>query len=134
MLHTAFSGAPKKRDYISWFVIMTASILEWADGLWARRFPSRVEEAAGRATALCSTVMLVASLALFSCVHTLHGEKWRRRFGLDASLARRAVLGCVVWLYCIARALTLVLCITTLRDLPPTALQTVEWVTLVPHI
>ena len=37
-------------------------------------------------------------------------------------------------LYIIARAVTLVLAFTSLRDLPPGAYQTVPWTTIIPHV
>ena len=37
-------------------------------------------------------------------------------------------------LYIIARAVTLVLAFTSLRDLPPGAYQTVHWITFIPHV
>ena len=37
-------------------------------------------------------------------------------------------------LYIIARAVTLVLALTSLRDLPPGALDTVHWTTFIPHV
>ena len=37
-------------------------------------------------------------------------------------------------LYILARAVTLVLAFTSLRDLPPGAYETVYWTTFIPHI
>ena len=37
-------------------------------------------------------------------------------------------------LYVIARAVTLVLAFTSLRDLPPGAYETVHWTTFIPHV
>ena len=37
-------------------------------------------------------------------------------------------------LYIIARAVTLVLAFTSLRDLPPGAYQTIHWTTFIPHV
>ena len=37
-------------------------------------------------------------------------------------------------IYIIARAVTLVLAFTSLRDLPPGAYQTVHWTTFIPHV
>ena len=37
-------------------------------------------------------------------------------------------------LYIIARAVTLVLAFTSLRDLPPGAYETVHWTTIIPHV
>ena len=37
-------------------------------------------------------------------------------------------------LYMIARAVTLVLAFTSLRDLPPGAYETVHWTTFIPHV
>ena len=37
-------------------------------------------------------------------------------------------------LYVIARVFTLVLALTSLRDLPPGALDTVHWTTFIPHV
>ena len=37
-------------------------------------------------------------------------------------------------LYIIARAVTLVLAFTSLRDLPPGAFDTVHWTTFIPHV
>ena len=37
-------------------------------------------------------------------------------------------------LYIITRVVTLVLALTSLRDLPPGAYETVHWTTLIPHV
>ena len=37
-------------------------------------------------------------------------------------------------LYIIARAVTLVLAFTSLRELPPGAYETVHWTTFIPHV
>ena len=37
-------------------------------------------------------------------------------------------------LYIIARAITLVLAFTSLKDLPPAAYETVHWTTFIPHV
>ena len=37
-------------------------------------------------------------------------------------------------LYNLARAVTLVLAFTSLRDLPPGAYETVHWTTFIPHV
>ena len=37
-------------------------------------------------------------------------------------------------LYILARAITLVLAFTSLRDLPPGAYETVHWTTFIPHV
>ena len=37
-------------------------------------------------------------------------------------------------LYILARAVTLVLAFTSLRDLPPGAYETVHWTTFIPHV
>ena len=37
-------------------------------------------------------------------------------------------------LYIIARVVTLVLALTSLRDLPPGAFDTVHWTTFIPHV
>ena len=37
-------------------------------------------------------------------------------------------------LYIIARAVTLILAFTSLRDLPPGAYETVHWTTFIPHV
>ena len=37
-------------------------------------------------------------------------------------------------LYVIARVVTLVLALTSLRDLPPGALDTIHWTTSIPHV
>ena len=37
-------------------------------------------------------------------------------------------------LYIIARAVTLVLAFTSLRDLPPRAYETIHWTTFIPHV
>ena len=37
-------------------------------------------------------------------------------------------------LYILARAVTLVLAFTSLRDLPPGAYESVHWTTFVPHV
>lgn len=46
----------------------------------------------------------------------------------------RAFLFMIVPLYFISRIILLSISLTSLRSLPPAALQTIEWTTFIPHI
>ena len=54
-------------------------------------------------------------------------------FDIISGIAALSVLPAGI-LYVIARAITLVLAFTSLRDLPPGAYETVHWTTFIPHI
>ena len=59
-------------------------------------------------------------------------------FGLGAWLGNMGFCAISIFpafiLYIIARAVTLVLALTSLRDLPPGAFDTVHWTTFIPHV
>lgn len=57
-----------------------------------------------------------------------------RLLGIDSTLAIGIVFYVCLSVYAVARTAILVLSLASLRKLPSSALQTVDWVTLIPHI
>ena len=90
---------------------------------WGFSFPTQAELLIWRV----SCVAITAVPVYISLGFILVG--WR--FG-DVVLYYWAVSGGI--LYILARAFTLVLAFTSLRDLPPGAYETVHWTTFIPHV
>lgn len=57
-----------------------------------------------------------------------------RILGVDSTLAIGIAFYVCLSVYAVARTAVLVLSLASLRKLPSSALQTVDWVTLIPHI
>lgn len=102
---------------------------------WNFSFPSHVEQIMWRAASLGVTASCAAALLTALCWN-FHNETERLREMLVALLARVGVIlsGLASFIYPVARIILLVLAITSLRSLPSSAFDTVNWIELVPHI
>ena len=111
---------------------------------WYFAFPSHVEQIMWRVAALVITIscaytalMVVVAQPILSSI-TRHGSNYYRH--LINSLAVMIGLSMILltWIlslmYPLARCALLVLSLTTLRSLPSSALETVQWIELVPHV
>lgn len=92
---------------------------------WSFVFPSHAEKLLWR----ISAVALVGVPAIYIVFIALIAFS---KDALAAPVVLLAVLG--IPFYLLARVVLLVLAFTTLRSLPPTALETVHWITFIPHI
>ena len=94
---------------------------------WHFSFPTPTELLMWRISSVAMTaVPIYMPLIFFLGIWLIKTE-----FG-DAALYFGPLSGGI--LYIIARAVTLVLAFTSLRDLPPGAYQTVHWTTFIPHV
>ena len=94
---------------------------------WHFSFPTPTELLTWRISSVAITAVPVYMPLMFFLGILLGNTE----FG-DAVLYFGLLFGGI--LYIIARAVTLVLAFTSLRDLPPGAYQTVHWTTFIPHV
>ena len=96
---------------------------------WSFFFPTRVELLIWRISSAAVTAVPVYILLMLLFV------AWLQNMDFDATVV---IVGLSILpagiLYIIARAVTLVLAFTSLRDLPPGAFDTILWTTSIPHI
>lgn len=92
---------------------------------WPYSFPSHAEQLLWRMSAIAIVAIPVAML--IGAVVRINRRHWIRRLSSVAT-----IIGGIM--YVSARLLLLVLSFTTLRSLPFTAYQTVEWTAFIPHI
>ena len=96
---------------------------------WSFFFPTRVELLIWRISSAAVTAVPVYILLMLLFV------TWLQNMDFDATVV---IVGLSILpagiLYIIARAVTLVLAFTSLRDLPPGAFDTILWTTSIPHI
>ena len=93
---------------------------------WGFSFPTHAELLMWRISSVAITAVpvyipLMAALAI-----------WLRNMDFDTIFVFSVFLAGL--LYIIARAVTLVLALTSLRDLPPGAYETVHWTNFIPHV
>lgn len=102
---------------------------------WNFSFPTHVEQIVWRAASLGVTASCAAALLTALC-WDFDDNTERLRERLVAILARVGVVlsGFASFIYPVTRFTLLVLAITSLRSLPPSALDTIDWIELVPHI
>ena len=93
---------------------------------WHFSFPTHVELLVWRTSSIAITVVPVYAPLIF--LSALVGDMDSNTFILYFGLLSGGLL------YMIARAVTLVLAFTSLRDLPPGAYETVHWTTFIPHV
>lgn len=102
---------------------------------WNFSFPSHVEQIMWRAASLGVITSCAAALLTALCFNFNHDPN-RLWEVLVALLARVGVVlsGLAAFIYPVARIILLVLGITSLRSLPSSAFDTINWIDLVPHI
>ena len=93
---------------------------------WGFSFPTHTELLMWRI--LCVAITAVPSYIFLG--YFLGGWLDTREFGRTAIIL---ILNAAL-LYILARAITLILAFTSLRDLPPGAYETVHWTTFIPHV
>lgn len=91
---------------------------------WQFSFPSRIEQIMWRAASLA----LVGSCAVIFCIFILVD------FLTTYCFVVLLLGGLSSFIYSVARIILLVLTISSLRSLPPSAYDVIDWVELVPHI
>lgn len=105
---------------------------------WNFTFPSHVEHVMWRSASL--GVIGSCAAALYNVLSTLADNYfnckgfWSAFMLFPLVFANVFLLFAAVLVYPVARLTLLILAITTLRSLPPSAFHTVDWIELVPHI
>ncbi|KZP34003.1 hypothetical protein FIBSPDRAFT_943080 [Athelia psychrophila] len=97
---------------------------------WSYNFPSFAERLMWRACALFITAIPVPMGAAFL---VFDPSRTTARSGLSAYIRQLCMALCVL-LYILARIFLLVLSFSTLRRLPPSAYQSVQWTKFIPHV
>jgi hypothetical protein len=96
---------------------------------WSFSFPSHAEQILWRISSIAITGI---PLAFASIRYMVVIRKLKLHYSIEFILGSTAML--LVYLYAITRLILLVLSLTTLRSLPPSAFETVRWTTFFPHI
>ncbi|KZP06180.1 hypothetical protein FIBSPDRAFT_1002718 [Athelia psychrophila] len=122
------SDRPLYADIIALMVAMVFGAVHCA--AWSYVFPSLEQQRMWRVCALAIAAIPLPMAAAFAVFNPFFTGTRRGIFNYIQNIYMP--LGAL--LYIIARVLLLVLTITTLRDLPPSAYQTVQWTTWIPHV
>ena len=96
---------------------------------WNGYFLTYIEKILWRAGAL---LVMFLPVLIFLDPHDSNEDM--TMFGILAYYGRKLLARAVVPCYTMARNTLLILAIISLRDLPPSALQSVSWVALIPHL
>ena len=96
---------------------------------WRFPFPTHTELLMWRV----SSVAITAVPILVSLMFALSAWLQNTDFNTIGDIFGISIIPAVI-LYIIARVVTLVLALTSLRDLPPGAFDTVHWTTFIPHV
>jgi hypothetical protein len=97
---------------------------------WSFDFPSHTEQLLWRISSISITAIPLGIVCISLIAQALMMEHGSELFEyLGAILIILPIL-----LYIVSRVLLLVLSLTTLRSLPSSAFQTVEWTTFLPHV
>lgn len=102
---------------------------------WSYDFPSHAELVLWRICCVAMTVVpLIATLlcTMMRISETISGEDpfWLTALAWSAGYS----LVLTSWLYIASRIATLVIAFTTLRSLPPSVFDSIDWIGLIPHI
>ena len=131
--NTFFVVGEKKDDKSHvqlWALVLVALIFGGIHCIgWSFHFPSHAEQLLWRMSSIAITGIPVGITCVLLISQKLDGED---DICLGLFLAFVALLHFI--LYFVSRVFLLVLSLTTLRSLSPSALQTVEWTTFLPHI
>ncbi|KAF9480148.1 hypothetical protein BDN70DRAFT_782905, partial [Pholiota conissans] len=125
-----FYAATDVRDGI----LALSAIIATAFGLihflaWATAFSSFIEKVLWRVT----TVFITVEPVVFMMTNT----SWEPAIFKQWPSVDRVVTGLAMFgmpLYIVARLVLLLLAFSSLRDLPPTAYETIEWTGIIPHL
>lgn len=124
-----YSGTiPLQADVISLSVAMVFGAVHCA--AWSYAFPSLAEKQMWRACAIAIAAIPLPMAGMFAMFDPFNA--WSPRNAIEYFQVTVMTLGGM--LYIIARIFLLVLSFTTLRNLPLSAYQTVQWTTWIPHI
>ena len=96
---------------------------------WAFPFPTHTELLIWRVSSVAITAVPIYIPLIFG----LDGWLEHMNFDTIGNVFGYSIIPASL-LYVLARAVTLVLALTSLRDLPPGAFDTVHWTTFIPHI
>ena len=94
---------------------------------WSFAFPSPTEQLLWRISSIAITGIPLAVAGIVFIRNQLDYDN-------PVSLILGITLILLIFLYPVSRILLLVLSLTTLRSLPPSAYQTVQWTTFIPHV
>lgn len=121
---------PLQADVISLSVAMVFGAVHCA--AWSYAFPSLAEKQMWRACAIAIAAIPLPMAGMFAIFDPFNAlALGTRRIKKDLQVTLMTLCGL---LYIIARIFLLVLSFTTLRNLPLSAYQTVQWTTWIPHI
>lgn len=135
MLSTVFYSEEDDRTFLLLSSTMAGAVFGVVHCLaWNFSFPSRPEQLMWRAASLG---IITSCATAFHTTISWHGLNIEG--GLCVLLNVFAYLGMLLCflaalVYPLARIILLVLAVTSLRSLPPSAFDTVDWVEIVPHI
>lgn len=110
---------------------------------WGFAFPSGAERVVWRAAALAIVGLSLAVLAGAWAYEVAYAQYWNPGAGVGMEKTKRCFIGMLLLkklagvpcvLYPLARAVLLIVALTSLRDLPESALRTVEWTRVIPHV
>ncbi|KAF7985794.1 hypothetical protein HWV62_429 [Athelia sp. TMB] len=122
------SRIPVQADIAALAVAMVFGAVHCA--AWSYAFPTLKEKLIWRASAVVIAAIPVPIVFSFLVLNPLFGDVEQ---GFMSGPVTFIYLTLAAITYVPARILLLVLTFTTLRDLPPSAFQTVQWTTLIPH-
>ena len=100
---------------------------------WGFSFPTHTELSIWRISSIAITVVPIYIPLVIGLATLLDHISFDNAAAFTASIAFISVLPAGI-LYIIARAVTLILAFTSLRNLPPGAFDTVHWTTFIPHV
>ena len=101
---------------------------------WSFHFPSPTEQLLWRISSIAITGFPLAFICLFFIVKLDSDNCVIFILTLILTIILFITIILLVFLYPVFRMLLLVLSLSTLRSLPPSAYQTVQWTTFLPHV
>lgn len=110
---------------------------------WGFAFPSNAERVVWRAAALAIVGLSLAVIAGAWAYELAYNQYWNPGAGVGMERTKRYFIGMLLLkklagvpcvLYPLARVVLLIIALTSLRNLPESALRTVEWTRVIPHV
>lgn len=125
----------KQHTYIA-SLVLTGVVRElfYVNLLKSFAFPSQIEQMIWKVAATSTGIPLFVAYILLVGAYKLNLGRWKNDYRHDFSVLWRVVTLFLFSIYCFARIILLVISITTLRHLSCSALQTINWLELIPHI